>query len=94
MTDFYDLKFQDENAYVEQLLADYATFNLNEESVAQRARVMVETIRSRKSESKGFQALMQGYDLSSEEGLALMTLAEALLRIPDANTANALINDK
>ena len=37
---------------------------------------------------------MQSYDLTSEEGLALMTLAEALLRIPDTNTANDLIQDK
>ncbi len=40
------------------------------------------------------QSLMQQYALSSEEGVALMCLAEALLRIPDAATRNALIRDK
>ena len=40
------------------------------------------------------QSLMQEYALSSEEGVALMCLAEALLRIPDAATRNALIRDK
>jgi RHH-type proline utilization regulon transcriptional repressor/proline dehydrogenase/delta 1-pyrroline-5-carboxylate dehydrogenase len=40
------------------------------------------------------QNLMQEYALSSEEGVALMCLAEALLRIPDAATRNALIRDK
>jgi RHH-type proline utilization regulon transcriptional repressor/proline dehydrogenase/delta 1-pyrroline-5-carboxylate dehydrogenase len=94
MTDFYDLKFQDENDYVRYLVEQYESFKLNEPAISQQAQVLIETIRARKHESKGFQALMQGYDLSSEEGLALMTLAEALLRIPDADTANALINDK
>ena len=40
------------------------------------------------------QSLMQEYTLSSEEGVALMCLAEALLRIPDPATRNALIRDK
>jgi RHH-type transcriptional regulator, proline utilization regulon repressor / proline dehydrogenase / delta 1-pyrroline-5-carboxylate dehydrogenase len=40
------------------------------------------------------QSLMQAYALSSEEGVALMCLAEALLRIPDAATRDALIRDK
>ncbi len=42
----------------------------------------------------GVQALVQEYALSSEEGVALMCLAEALLRIPDAATRDALIRDK
>jgi RHH-type transcriptional regulator, proline utilization regulon repressor / proline dehydrogenase / delta 1-pyrroline-5-carboxylate dehydrogenase len=37
---------------------------------------------------------MQAYDLGSDEGIALMCLAEALLRIPDAATADELIADK
>ena len=40
------------------------------------------------------QALLQEYALSSQEGVALMCLAEALLRIPDAATRDALIRDK
>ena len=39
-------------------------------------------------------AFMQQYDLSSEEGVVLMCLAEALLRIPDGETAEKLIADK
>ncbi|MCT2398939.1 trifunctional transcriptional regulator/proline dehydrogenase/L-glutamate gamma-semialdehyde dehydrogenase [Novosphingobium mangrovi (ex Huang et al. 2023)] len=42
----------------------------------------------------GVEALVQEYALSSEEGVALMCLAEALLRIPDAATRDALIRDK
>ena len=37
---------------------------------------------------------MHAYELSSREGVVLMCLAEALLRIPDAETANQLIRDK
>ena len=39
-------------------------------------------------------ALMNRYRLSTEEGVVLMCLAEALLRVPDSDTANALIRDK
>jgi RHH-type proline utilization regulon transcriptional repressor/proline dehydrogenase/delta 1-pyrroline-5-carboxylate dehydrogenase len=91
MSDFYDLKFADENALVNGFLKD---INLNNDRVAQQARVFIETIRARHKDLKGFNALMQSYDLTSEEGLALMTLAEALLRIPDVATANLLIQDK
>ena len=42
----------------------------------------------------GIDAFMAAYDLGSDEGIALMCLAEALLRIPDAETADELIADK
>ena len=95
MNDFYMAKFQGENDCVTALLDDLnQSKNINKGRVEQQSRVFVETIRSRKSDNTGFNALMQSYDLTSDEGLALMTLAEALLRIPDVNTANAMIQDK
>ena len=94
MSDFYTLKFQNENKAVQNLLHFIEAHNIDFAKVEQQARVFIETIRARKGDLKGFNALMQSYDLTSEEGLALMTLAEALLRIPDRTTANALINDK
>src|SRR3546814_5895907 len=48
----------------------------------------------RKKARGGVQALVQEYSLSSQEGVALMCLAEALLRIPDAAMRDALIRDK
>jgi len=54
-------------------------------------------LRNKKSDSgkSGIvQGLLQEYSLSSEEGIALMCLAEALLRIPDKGTRNDLIRDK
>src|SRR5262245_17631720 len=38
--------------------------------------------------------LLMRYDLTSPQGIALMTLAESILRIPDKTTQNALIRDK
>ena len=62
--------------------------------VSQRTAFLVGQVRSRKSEQGVMEAFMQEYDLSSEEGVVLMCLAEALLRIPDADTAEKLIADK
>jgi len=94
MANFYDLKFRDENAVVSDLLSSLDNATIDPKRIEQQATVFVETIRSRQSDLKGFNALMQSYDLTSDEGLALMTLAEALLRIPDVETANDLIEDK
>ena len=49
---------------------------------------------SAKTRSSGVEGLIHEYSLSSQEGVALMCLAEALLRIPDAATRDALIRDK
>lgn len=49
--------------------------------------------RERSLAQGGFAALLKEYDLSSEEGVLLMCLAEALLRIPDSATADRLIQD-
>ncbi|WP_438384160.1 bifunctional proline dehydrogenase/L-glutamate gamma-semialdehyde dehydrogenase PutA [Asaia sp. BMEF1] len=57
------------------------------------ARQLVEALR-RKGTPGLVQGLIQEYDLSSQEGVALMCLAEALLRIPDTATRDALIRDK
>jgi RHH-type proline utilization regulon transcriptional repressor/proline dehydrogenase/delta 1-pyrroline-5-carboxylate dehydrogenase len=51
-------------------------------------------VRSRPAPSLGIETLLQEYELTTAEGIALMCLAEALLRIPDADTANRLIRDK
>jgi RHH-type proline utilization regulon transcriptional repressor/proline dehydrogenase/delta 1-pyrroline-5-carboxylate dehydrogenase len=58
------------------------------------ALALARKVRSTRREASGADALIQTFSLSSEEGIALMCLAEALLRIPDAETADALIRDK
>jgi len=57
------------------------------------ARALIVALRA-KHKGSGVEGLVQEYSLSSEEGVALMCLAEALLRIPDAATRDALIRDK
>ncbi|HYR68035.1 MAG TPA: hypothetical protein VEP47_17980, partial [Reyranella sp.] len=54
---------------------------------------LVEALRE-KTPSGGVEGLIHEYALSSQEGVALMCLAEALLRIPDDETRDALIRDK
>ena len=78
-----------------QPLVDAA--RLNEpaaETVRELALRIARETRQRSLEQGGFAALLQEYDLSSEEGVLLMCLAEALLRIPDTATADRLIQDK
>ena len=61
------------------------------------ARRLAQTLRERKTAAGRdglVQGLLQEYSLSSQEGVALMCLAEALLRIPDTATRDALIRDK
>ncbi|MCY9820725.1 trifunctional transcriptional regulator/proline dehydrogenase/L-glutamate gamma-semialdehyde dehydrogenase [Aeromonas media] len=67
------------------------------EATQKLAMSIAEKLRNQKSAS-GRQGLVQGllqeFSLSSQEGVALMCLAEALLRIPDKATRDALIRDK
>jgi len=67
---------------------------------AQRAQVqelaisLVDAVRRNRTRKGGLDAFLRQYDLASREGVILMCLAEALLRIPDAETADRLIADK
>lgn len=63
-------------------------------SIAERAKKLVLDIRRSRLKKGGINAFMAEYDLSNPEGLALMCLAEALLRTPDPLTMNRLIRDK
>ncbi|MEQ8860310.1 MAG: bifunctional proline dehydrogenase/L-glutamate gamma-semialdehyde dehydrogenase PutA [Pseudomonadales bacterium] len=84
----------DETDHVARL-AEQATRNpAANRRVDAYARELVLHLRRRRREVGGIDALMQEYDLSSEEGVTLMCLAEALLRIPDAATQDAFIEEK
>ena len=61
---------------------------------AEIARRLVQVARANHAKHAGVDAFMREYGLSSEEGVILMCLAEALLRIPDTETADALIAEK
>ena len=84
----------DENVAVDHLLP-FAEVNVSARSRAwERARKMVLQIRQDQEGNGAIDALLNEYSLSSEEGVVLMCLAEALLRVPDKHTQDALIRDK
>ncbi len=84
----------DENELVDRLLERAELDRSARRRVQLRAGKLVGEVRAKKEEQGALEAFMQEYDLSSEEGVVLMCLAEALLRIPDADTAEKLIADK
>lgn len=63
-------------------------------AVEERATRLIEQVRSRDDAILMIDALLLQYNLDTKEGILLMCLAEALMRIPDAQTADALIRDK
>jgi RHH-type proline utilization regulon transcriptional repressor/proline dehydrogenase/delta 1-pyrroline-5-carboxylate dehydrogenase len=82
----------DENELVQERLAQAKLSSPQQGEASAIARTLVKAVRAHKA--AGLDAFLQAYDLGSDEGIALMCLAEALLRIPDAETADELIADK
>jgi RHH-type proline utilization regulon transcriptional repressor/proline dehydrogenase/delta 1-pyrroline-5-carboxylate dehydrogenase len=82
----------DEEAVVKERLAHARLDKGEAGEAAVIARALVNGMRAHKP--SGVDAFLQAYDLGSDEGIAMMCLAEALLRIPDAHTADELIADK
>ena len=82
---------RDEATAVAWLLAAGACTN---DAAQALAHTLVARVRQQRTRASGVDALMHEFSLSSDEGVALMCLAEALLRIPDSATADRLIADK
>ena len=83
---------QDEEACIAERLVEAAPAARVHTVAARLAIDLIEGARGKKA--SGIDAFLQQYGLDTEEGIALMCLAEALLRVPDAATADALIKDK
>ncbi len=83
-----------DEALATALLADAARDRAAESRIDARAKRLVEAIRAKAGGLGGVEEFLHAYSLSTKEGLALMVLAEALLRVPDAATADRLIEDK
>jgi RHH-type proline utilization regulon transcriptional repressor/proline dehydrogenase/delta 1-pyrroline-5-carboxylate dehydrogenase len=84
----------DESAAVARILIDADLPADARDRIAATARELVVAVRRERLGKGGLDAFLQEYALSSREGVALMCLAEALLRIPDAETVDRLIRDK
>jgi len=84
----------DENMAVDDLLAMSELSHQQLLNIHELARKLVIDVRKRRLGKGGLDSFLFEYDLSSEEGIALMCLAEALLRVPDNETIDKLIKDK
>ncbi|UAW99756.1 bifunctional proline dehydrogenase/L-glutamate gamma-semialdehyde dehydrogenase PutA [Halopseudomonas nanhaiensis] len=82
----------DESAYLTDLIA--LAEPADSAALSARARKLIEAVRKRDNAVDSIDALLQQYSLDTQEGIMLMCLAEALLRVPDSDTADALIRDK
>ena len=84
---------EDESRAVRDRVDAAGLTRTDRESIAARAADLVRTTRARAGTSI-MQGFLAEYGLSTREGVALMCLAEALLRVPDPETIDALIEDK
>ncbi len=84
----------DETTHVRDLLAQARQPDADRAEVRATAADLVRRVRARAGDASLVESFMRQYDLGSEEGVLMMCVAEALLRIPDQETADALIRDK
>ena len=83
---------EEEEACVAQRLRETEVFSRDHGHIHAYAVSLIQDARKR--DVGGIDAFLHQYGLNTEEGIALMCLAEALLRVPDGRTADALIRDK
>ena len=84
----------DETVCVSRLLSEFSSVDYPQTHIHACDDTLVRVVRENNQSYGGLNAFLQQYDLSSQEGVVLLCLAEALLRIPDAETADQLIRDK
>src|SRR5277367_6020644 len=84
----------DDIAIARQLLGASRLPGDREARIDQTATRLIEAIRANDDRFGGVEDMLREFALSTKEGLALMVLAEALLRVPDARTADRFIEDK
>ncbi len=89
-----ELARADETAVAEAMLTAGRFCPAEQGATTALARTLVVAVREARKRAGGLDTFLLEYGLSNPEGVVLMCLAEALLRIPDAETANRLIRDK
>ncbi|MFO1188857.1 MAG: bifunctional proline dehydrogenase/L-glutamate gamma-semialdehyde dehydrogenase PutA [Alphaproteobacteria bacterium] len=92
--EIFESYLTDETGCVRNVIACARLSEHEAQEIDRRARLLVGALRSGPQPGDSIDAFMREYGLSSAEGVALMGLAEALLRIPDQATVDALIRDK
>ncbi len=84
----------DETQYLQELIALAAPSSDEVNQITAETVQLIQQVRSKSQQRDTIESFLHQYSLDTEEGVVLMCLAEALLRIPDANSANNLIKDK
>ncbi|MEZ9945973.1 bifunctional proline dehydrogenase/L-glutamate gamma-semialdehyde dehydrogenase PutA [Vibrio breoganii] len=84
----------DESAWLNELLKLATPLEEEKQRTKRQTTALIEAIRADKRSIQMIDALLLEYSLDTQEGILLMCLAEALMRIPDSETADALIKDK
>lgn len=85
---------RDEGEAVSDLLEAVSLTSGARHRIVRRARELVAAARGQRNRQGSLDAFLQEFGLSNREGVALMCLAEALLRVPDTDTADKLIAEK
>ncbi|MCG7587198.1 bifunctional proline dehydrogenase/L-glutamate gamma-semialdehyde dehydrogenase PutA [Photobacterium sp. OFAV2-7] len=84
----------DESQWLKQLIPLAEPSEQERKHTTEQAATLIERVRADQNAIQMIDALLLEYSLDTKEGILLMCLAEALMRIPDAATADALIRDK
>lgn len=85
--------YEDEAAVLQRLAGKLTRYEKLTDTISENAVKIVHKLR-KDGTGNGVEAFLQEYGLNTKEGIAIMSLAEALLRIPDSHTADDLIRDK
>ncbi|MCD6055799.1 MAG: putA, partial [Gammaproteobacteria bacterium] len=84
----------DENEAVNILIGYGSLSDQTNTAIEAEAQQLISAVREQKKNAFGLDNFLKEFQLNSQEGIALMCLAEALLRVPDQNTVDNLIYDK
>jgi len=85
-------KFLSESELIPSLIED--TSFLEDQSISENAKKIIDACRLNKKERTKLDAFLSEYGLDNKEGVALMCLAESILRIPDSSTRDLIISEK
>ena len=94
LNDFYKFHRMDEHELLKFLSKHVPVSQKEIDSIHKKAQKHINSMRKLKAKPMGIETLLLQYKLNTEQGIALMCLAEAMLRVPDRGTINELIEDK
>jgi len=94
LTNHHDAHLFPEKEFVERLIDEVKLTDQEQQSIKKDATLLAEALRRNDQAKGGVLAFIRHYNLSTQEGIVLMSLAESLLRVPDKATKALLISEK